>query len=50
MIDVLKKEIEGIGEAFETDITDIQSPQRVRELRDRYLGQRKGFKKPRESA
>jgi hypothetical protein len=50
MIDALEKEIEGIGEAFETDITDIRSPRPLRELRDRYLGRKKGSKKPGESA
>lgn len=50
MIDALEKEIEEIDEAFENDITDIRSPRALRKLRDRYLGRKKGSKKPRESA
>jgi len=42
MIDELKKEIEGARQSFLNEIAQIQSPEKLAALKERYLGRKKG--------
>ncbi|HUU04468.1 MAG TPA: phenylalanine--tRNA ligase subunit alpha [Patescibacteria group bacterium] len=43
MIDELKKEIEGVRQSFLNEITQIQSPEKLAALKERFLSRKKGI-------